>query len=140
MERGLLFGNSGSRRIQLIRRLVGFADCLLQLRRSAFLVCKLQTGGWTVIGRRTLPVGLAPFPALFLFTFMDTPVIQPLRCAVNKRSGIAGGRIVLLRRTVGHPACLACDHVDGDGPVTGHLLRFLLSDFPFLHASPPAFP
>ena len=32
------------------------------------------------------------------------------------------------------------DQVDGDGSVTGHLLRFFLSGFPFLHASPPAFP
>ena len=38
MERGLLFGNGGSCRVQLIRRLVGFADRLLQLRRGAFLV------------------------------------------------------------------------------------------------------
>ena len=89
MERGLLFGDGGPCRVQLIRRLIGLADHLLQLRRGAFLVRELQTGGWTVIGRRTLPVGLAPFPALFLFAFMDTPVIQPLRRAVNKRYGIA---------------------------------------------------
>lgn len=100
MERGRLFGNGGPRCVQLIRRLVGFADRLLQLRRGAFLLGELQTGGWTVVGRRTLPIGPALFPALFLFAFVDAPVIQPLRRAVNEHRGIAGGGIVLLRRTV----------------------------------------
>ena len=100
MERGLLFGDGGPCRVQLVCRLVGFADRLLQLRRGAVLLGELQTGGWTVVGRRTLPVISAPFPALFLFAFVDAPVVQPLRRAVNKRCGIAGGRIVLLRRTV----------------------------------------
>ncbi|MPM28915.1 hypothetical protein SDC9_75453 [bioreactor metagenome] len=47
------FRHGLSRRVQLIRFFLGFADIPLQLRRSAFLVGELQPG------RRALPYGLA---------------------------------------------------------------------------------
>ena len=100
MERGLFFGNSGPCRVQLIRRLVGLADRLLQLRRSTFLLGELQTGGWTAICRRTLPVGFAAVPPLFLLRLPDTPVVQMVEGSPRQRRGIAGGGIVLLRRAV----------------------------------------
>lgn len=95
-----LFGNGGPCRVQLIRRLVGFADRLLQLRRGAFLLGELQTGGWTAICRRTLPVGFAAVPPLFLLRLPDAPVVQMVEGSPRQRRGIAGGGIVLLRRTV----------------------------------------
>ena len=100
MERGLLFGDGGPCRVQLIRHLIGLADHLLQLRRGAFLVRELQTGGWTVIGRRTLPVGFAAVPPLFLLRLPDAPVVQMVEGSPRQRRGIAGGGIVLLRRTI----------------------------------------
>ena len=95
-----LFGDGGPCRVQLIRRLVGLADRLLQLRRGAFLLGELQTGGWTAICRRTLPVGFAAVPPLFLLRLPDAPVVQMVEDSPRQHRGIAGGGIVLLRRTV----------------------------------------
>ena len=95
-----LFGDGGPCRVQLIRRLVGLADRLLQLRRSTFLLGELQTGGWAAICRRTLPVGFAAVPPLFLLRLPDAPVVQMVEGSPRQRRGIAGGGIVLLRRTV----------------------------------------
>ena len=100
MERGLLFGDGGPYRVQLLCRLVGFADRLLQLRRGAFLLGELQTGGWAAICRRTLPVGFAAVPPLFPLRLPDAPVVQMVEGSPRQRRGIAGGGIVLLRRTV----------------------------------------
>ena len=95
-----LFGDGGPCRVQLIRRLVGFANRLLQLRRGAFLLGELQTGGWAAICRRTLPVGFAAVPPLFLLRLPDAPVVQMVEGSPRQCRGIAGGGIVLLRRTV----------------------------------------
>ena len=95
-----LFGNGGPCRVQLIRRLVGTVHILFQGRVCPFLLGELQPGRWTVLCRPTLPVGPAPVPALFLFTFVDTPVIQTVDSILCQRRRITGGGIVLLRGTV----------------------------------------
>ena len=97
---GRLYGNSGLCRVQLIRRLVGFADSFFQLWHRPVCLGKLQTGGRAAPGRLTLPEGVAPLaPRLFRLTpFHMTRrlVRRPAQCP---RRFISGG-IVLLRGTV----------------------------------------
>ena len=132
---GRLHGDSGLRRIQLIRRLVRLADSFFQLRRRPVCLRKLQTGGRAAPGRLTLPEGVAPLaPRLFRLAPFHM-ALHLIDYPASRSRRFIGGGIVLLRGTVRNMGDLAGHQVHRNGPVTGHLLGLLLRGFPFLHLS-----